>query len=85
MTGRATSWSPPTAGVFTFGDAHFSGSLAGQTLPAPIVGMKKGGFAPGYYLADANGNVYNVGGAPPITGAAGNVSTRNGDGLRHLR
>ena len=45
-------------GIFTFGGAHFYGSPAGRTT-APIVGMAVDHATGGYWLASADGNVYN--------------------------
>ena len=38
-TARATGWWPADGGVFAFGDAAFYGSMGGQPLNAPVVGM----------------------------------------------
>ncbi len=38
-TARATGWSAADGGIFAFGDAGFYGSMGGQHLNAPVVGM----------------------------------------------
>ena len=54
-------------GVFSFGDANFSGSEGGQPLSGPVTGMAVDSTSTvngwGYWLADSNGTVYNFGSA----------------------
>ena len=45
--------------VFNYGNAPWLGSLAGATLPAPVVGMAV--TQNGYVLTTSKGNVYNFG------------------------
>ena len=45
-------------GVFTYGDARFSGSTGGMTLAAPIVGIALDPLTLGYWLAGADGGVF---------------------------
>jgi hypothetical protein len=50
-------------GVFAFGDAVFAGSMGGQHMNAPVVGIARN--APGgYWLVGADGGVFNFGAAP---------------------
>ena len=49
--------------VFTFGDAHFYGSLSDQHLNAPIVGLAPTIDQAGYWLAAADGGVFTFGDA----------------------
>lgn len=61
-------------GVFTFGDAPFLGSLGGTKLTAPIVAADVAhgfGPGPGYWLASADGHVFNFG---PGAGAFGSLA-----------
>jgi len=50
-------------GVFTFGDASFYGSMGGQTLRAPIVGMAAAPDGHGYWLVGSDGGVFTFGDA----------------------
>jgi len=50
-------------GVFTFGDAAFFGSMGGQKLNAPIVGMAPTPDGNGYWLAAGDGGVFSFGDA----------------------
>ena len=58
-------------GVFTFGQAHFSGSLGGTKLTSPIVGMAPTLDQGGYWLAAANGSVDTFGDAVNFGSMAG--------------
>jgi len=49
-------------GIFTFGDARFFGSRAGQVAPR-IVGMASTGDDQGYWLAGADGSIFTFGDA----------------------
>ena len=76
-------------GVFAYGTAPFEGSMGGQQLNAPIVGVATTPDGPGYWLVASDGGVFAFGDAPfegsmggqhlnaPIVGIA---STRNGQG-----
>ena len=44
-------------GVFTFGDARFYGSLGGQALPAPVIGLVPTKTGKGYWLELADASV----------------------------
>jgi hypothetical protein len=57
-------------GVFTFGDAHFSGSLGSVRLAAPIVGITAR-FDGGYWLVGADEGIFTFGGAPFLGTLAG--------------
>jgi hypothetical protein len=50
-------------GVFSFGDAGFFGSTAGQHLNAPVVGMATTGDRGGYHLVASDGGVFSFGDA----------------------
>ncbi len=81
-TARATGWWPWTAGVFTFGDAGFYGSMGGSHLNQPVVGMAATPDGKGYWLVAPDGGIFTFGDAgfygsegsvrlnAPITGMA---------------
>ncbi len=50
-------------GVFSFGDAHYYGSMGGKHLNAPIVGMAPTSDGHGYWLVAADGGVFAFGDA----------------------
>jgi lysophospholipase L1-like esterase len=50
-------------GIFSFGDAGFFGSMGGQTLNEPIVGMAALNGRQGYWLVAADGGLFNFGDA----------------------
>ena len=50
-------------GVFTFGDAPFYQSMAGQALAAPIVGMAATPDGKGYWLVASDGGIFAFGDA----------------------
>ena len=50
-------------GVFAFGDAGFYGSMGGQELNAPMVGMAATPDGKGYWLVGADGGVFAFGDA----------------------
>ena len=76
-------------GVFAYGTAPFEGSMGGQHLNAPIVGVATTPDGEGYWLVASDGGVFAFGDAPfegsmggqhlnaPIVGVA---PTRNGHG-----
>ena len=76
-------------GVFTYGTAAFKGSMGGQHLNAPIVGVATAPDGQGYWLVASDGGVFAFGTATfegsmggqhlnaPIVGMA---PTRNGQG-----
>ena len=50
-------------GVFTYGTAQFAGSMGGQRLDAPVVGMAATPDGGGYWLVAADGGVFTFGDA----------------------
>ena len=50
-------------GVFAFGDAKFYGSMGGQPLDQPVVGMASN-RGNGYWLVAADGGIFSFGTAP---------------------
>ncbi len=86
-SGRGYWVAASDGGVFTFGDAHFLGSVGGDHLAAPIVGIAATPSGGGYWLVGADGGVFTfgdanfhgsmVGSASPIVAIA---STPSGDG-----
>jgi hypothetical protein len=58
-------------GIFAFGDATFHGSMGGQPLNSPIVGMAATTTNDGYWLSTAQGCVSNFGAAPDLGGPCG--------------
>jgi hypothetical protein len=59
-------------GVFTFGDAQFYGSMAGQPLNKPIVGIVPSTDGKGYLLVAADGGVFTFGDATFYGSEGGN-------------
>ncbi len=51
-------------GVFDYGTAQFAGSMAGQHLNAPVVGIAETSDGRGYWLVASDGGVFNFGTAP---------------------
>jgi hypothetical protein len=49
--------------IFTFGDAHSRGSMAGKRLNAPIIGMAPTPSGRGYWLLGRDGGVFSFGDA----------------------
>ena len=81
-------------GIFTFGDAPFSGSVGGQKLNKPVVGTVNDTNTGGYWVVASDGGIFAFGGAPflrldrrrsastrPIVGMA---ETSNGSGYRFV-
>ena len=58
-------------GVFAYGTAPFAGSLGGQHLNAPIVGIAATGDGQGYWLVGADGGVFAFGDAPFVGSMGG--------------
>jgi hypothetical protein len=50
-------------GLFAFGDARFYGSMGGQSLNQPMVGMASN-RGNGYWLVAADGGLFSFGSAP---------------------
>lgn len=58
------SWSlTPDGGVFTAGDANFFGSMGGETLVAPAVGIAPTATGGGYFVVSSDGGVFAFGDA----------------------
>ncbi len=62
--GRGAWLATAAGGVKTFGSAKFYGSLAGEHLASPIVGIAADPTGQGYWLAAADGGVFAFGDAP---------------------
>ena len=60
-------------GVFAFGRAGFHGSMGGQPLTRPIVGMASSASGAGYWLNASDGGVFSFGDAP-FEGSAGGLT-----------
>ena len=58
-------------GVFTFGSAHYYGSLGGQHLNSPITGIIATADGHGYWLVAKDGGVFNFGNAPFVGSMGG--------------
>jgi hypothetical protein len=59
-------------GVFSFGDAQFKGSMGGQRLNAPVVGIAASPTGSGYWLTAADGGVFAFPvGSQPFYGSMG--------------
>ena len=74
-TRRWSAWRPPRrgqgywlvaadGGIFAYGDALFLGSMGGQPLNAPVVGMAATPTGRGYWLVAADGGIFAFGDAP---------------------
>jgi beta-lactamase class A len=62
-------------GVFTFGDAHFHGSMGGTRLVAPVVGMAATPDGNGYWLVEAQGpDLFSAGLVAALDARAGVIS-----------
>ena len=59
--GSATGWWPPTAGIFSYGDAVFHGSSGCIVLNKPIVGMMSTFDGNGYWLVASDGGIFSYG------------------------
>ena len=62
-------------GLFAFGDAPFHGSMGGQPLNKPIVGIAATPDGKGYWEVASDGGVFAFGGAPSWAPWAGSPST----------
>jgi hypothetical protein len=67
-------------GVFTFGDAHFGGSLGGTALNAPISGITARNDG-GYWLVGADHGIFSFGGAPFLGTTEGTAHAGAGPAL----
>ena len=45
-------------GIFSFGDAHFEGSMGGRHLDAPVVGIAADPKSHGYWMVGADSGVF---------------------------
>ena len=50
-------------GIFAFGDANFYGSMGGQHLNAPMVGMARTPDSLGYWTVASDGGIFSFGDA----------------------
>jgi len=50
-------------GLFTFGDAHFMGSMGGTRLNQPVVGMVPTPSGHGYWMVARDGGIFTFGDA----------------------
>ena len=85
---RPRSWRSPPArpagywlvaadgGIFAFGDAPFFGSMGGEPLNAPIVGMAATPDGDGYWLVAADGGIFAFGDAPFLGSMGGQPLNR---------
>jgi len=48
-------------GVFSFGDAHFEGSMGGKTLNAPVQSLVPDPDGKGYWLVASDGGIFSFG------------------------
>jgi hypothetical protein len=64
-------------GVFAFGDAPFKGSLADQSLNAPVTAMVP--YGDGYLMVAADGGIFDFSNKP-FKGSAALGAERFGDG-----
>ena len=51
-------------GVFTYGDAHFFGSMGGTPLNKPVVGIAASNNGQGYWLVASDGGIFTFGNSP---------------------
>ena len=58
-------------GIFTFGDAAFSGSMGGQRLNAPVQSLVPDGDGAGYWLVASDGGIFSF--EAPFRGSLGSV------------
>ena len=73
LNGRSSGWRWPRragywlvasdGGVFAFGDARFYGSIGGEHLNQPVVGMAATPDGGGYWLVASDGGVFAFGDA----------------------
>jgi hypothetical protein len=71
-TGKGYWLTDNRGGVYTYGDASFSGSLYGVKLAAPIVGIVGTSTGQGYWLVAADGGIFTFGDAG-FDGSTGSV------------
>jgi hypothetical protein len=63
LTGGGYWLASANGGVYTFGDAHFAGSLAGIQLHSPVVDIARTPSGRGYWMAALDGGIFCFGGA----------------------
>ena len=68
-------------GVFAAGDAAFHGSMRGQPLAHPIVGMAADATGDGYWLVASDGGVFTFGGTR-FFGSTGTIALASPDRRR---
>jgi hypothetical protein len=68
-------------GIFTFGDASFFGSMGGQPLNKPVVGMASTPDGQGYWEVAADGGVFTFGDAGFFGSATGHKLTKRVVGM----
>jgi hypothetical protein len=68
-------------GIFTFGDASFFGSMGGQPLNKPVVGMASTPDGQGYWEVAADGGVFTFGDASFFGSATGHKLTKRVVGM----
>ena len=73
-----TTWWPPTAGVFNFGNLPFCGSEGGRPLNKPVVGMATTQDGGGYWLVASDGGIFTYGDAG-FYGSAGSLPLNKPD------
>ncbi len=59
-------------GVFTFGDAHFVGSMGGHHLNQPVIGLVPDSDGDGYWLVGSDGGVFAFN--APFRGSLGSLT-----------
>jgi hypothetical protein len=63
-------------GVFSLGDAGFVGSMGGETLNSPIIGLEAVPNGTGYWQLAGDGGVFAFGGAPFLGSTGGMALNR---------
>jgi hypothetical protein len=59
-------------GVFTYGDAHYAGSMGGSRLNAPVIAIASMPDLDGYWLAASDGGKFDFG-TSQTTGSLGGM------------
>jgi hypothetical protein len=70
-------------GIFAFGDAVFHGSMGGQTLAQPIVGMDATANGSGYWLVASDGGLFAFN--APFDGSLGGQGITDAVGMATSR
>src|SRR6202044_953105 len=63
-------------GIFSYGDAAFHGSMGGQRLNKPIVGMASTPDGGGYWLGGSDGGIFSFRGAPYFGSVGGKTPNK---------